>query len=35
MQFRILLSPLVPYGYTLLEDLEVFFGGHILNVLDP
>jgi hypothetical protein len=29
------LSPLVPYVYSLPKDLEVFFVGHILNLLDP
>jgi len=34
--FRILLSPLVPGGYSLPEDLQVFFVCHVgLNLAAP
>ena len=33
--FMILLSPLVPCGYSLTEDLQLFLVGHRLSVILP
>jgi hypothetical protein len=33
--FRVLLSPLIPCGYSLLEDLQMFFVRHRLSVILP